>query len=61
LPGLISEERKDEKPVQSAVEMLTNGEFKIVRSTLPDFDPAKDAEEPEAEEPEETPDEEKAE
>ena len=57
LPVLISEDLKDEKPVQSAVEMLTNGEFKIVRSSLPDYDPAKD--EPAAEEKEETPDEEK--
>ena len=41
LPVLIREELKDEKPVQSAVEMLTDGEFRIVESSLPDYDPEK--------------------
>ena len=36
IPVLISEDLKDEKPVQSAVQMLTEGEFRIVESTLPD-------------------------
>ena len=36
IPVLISDEFKDEKPVQSAVEMLTGGEFRIVESTLPE-------------------------
>lgn len=61
LPVLIREELKDEKPVQSAVEMLTDGEFRIVESSLPEYDPekAKTAEEP-AETPEEAPEEEPA-
>ena len=36
IPVLISDEYKDEKPVQSAVELLTDGEFRIVEDTLPE-------------------------
>ena len=36
VPVLISDEYKDEKPVQSAVELLTDGEFRIVGDTLPE-------------------------
>ena len=36
VPVLVSDEFKDEKPVQSAVELLTDGEFRIVEETLPE-------------------------
>ena len=36
IPILISDEYKDEQPVQSAVELLTDGEFWIVEDTLPE-------------------------
>ncbi|MBQ6262033.1 MAG: hypothetical protein IJK58_00785 [Clostridia bacterium] len=36
IPVLVSDEFKDEKPVQSAVELLTDGEFRIVEDTLPE-------------------------
>ena len=36
IPVLVSDEFKDEKPVQSAVELLTDGEFRIVEETLPE-------------------------
>lgn len=36
IPVIIDESLKDEKPVQSAVEMLTNGEFRIVEESLPE-------------------------
>lgn len=36
IPVLVSDEYKDEKPVQSAVELLTDGEFRIVEDTLPE-------------------------
>ncbi len=36
IPVLVSDEFKDEKPVQSAVELLTGGEFRIVEETLPE-------------------------
>ena len=36
IPVLVNEELKDEKPVQSAVQLLTDGEFKIVESSLPE-------------------------
>ncbi|MBR7033689.1 MAG: hypothetical protein IKI03_08685 [Clostridia bacterium] len=36
IPVLVSDEFKDEKPVQSAVDLLTNGEFRIVEGSLPE-------------------------
>lgn len=36
IPVLVSDEFKDEKPVQSAVDLLTDGEFRIVEDTLPE-------------------------
>ncbi len=42
VPVLVSDEFKDEKPVQSAVELLTDGEFRIVEETLPENSASKD-------------------
>ncbi|MBQ7475111.1 MAG: hypothetical protein IJS78_04230 [Clostridia bacterium] len=36
VPILVDEKYKDEKPVQSAVELLTKNEFRIVESSLPE-------------------------
>ena len=42
IPVLVSDEFKDEKPVQSAVDLLTGGEFRIVEETLPENSASKD-------------------
>ncbi|MBQ6676664.1 MAG: hypothetical protein IJM71_01315 [Clostridia bacterium] len=42
IPVLVSDEFKDEKPVQSAVDLLTDGEFRIVEETLPENSAQKD-------------------
>ena len=42
IPVLVSDEFKDEKPVQSAVDLLTDGEFRIVEETLPENSASKD-------------------
>ena len=42
VPVLVSDEFKDEKPVQSAVDLLTDGEFRIVEETLPENSASKD-------------------
>ena len=42
IPVLVSDEFKDEKPVQSAVDLLTGGEFRIVEETLPENSAPKD-------------------
>ena len=46
IPVLVSDDFKDEKPVQSAVDLLTDGEFRIVEETLPEN---RDPEEPKSE------------
>ncbi len=42
IPVLVSDEFKDEKPVQSAVDLLTDGEFRIVEGSLPEKEEPED-------------------